>query len=292
MRTLDRELAAAQALEPRRYRVHQNAKSETTDPERRFDTTALHFDQHGRLFSHADYIAHCEKYDYVWREIARGDRILDVGCGTDTPLMRAINFVQGQASKVMAREGGAYVGVDMNKLKPTGINWATLIGELDITSDAGYEACLAAINPDGTPDEELRGYTLLVALEVIEHMAPDDGRSMLINMKDLMSSDGRMVISTPVYDGKGQARNHIHEYYVDELWAMVEDVGLVVEKRLGTFTSEPQLKSWLKVNRPDWLKLYMEAREFHSAGYMSGVLAPMLPDISRNNVWVLRHGQE
>lgn len=289
MEQFDRELAAQQAAEPRVYRGHANAKSETTDPDRRFDTTALHYDQHGRLISHADYIAHCEKYDFVWRSIANGDRILDVGCGTDTPLMRAINFVQSQAAKVMSRVGGAYVGVDMNKLKATGINWATLIGELDITSDEGYQTCLDAINPEGTPDDDLRGYTLLVALEVIEHMYPEDGLKMLVNMRDLMASDGRMIISTPVYDGKGQARNHLHEYFIDELGVLIEDAGLRVERRLGTFTAEPQLKTWLKANRPDWLALYNEAREFHSSGYMAGVLAPMLPDISRNNVWIIRH---
>lgn len=283
----DEELGRALRDEPRKKRFHANAKSDR--PDRRFDTTALHYDQHGRLFSHADYIAHCEKYDYVWRSIQSGDRVLDVGCGTDAPLMRAINFVQSQAAKVMLREGGCYVGVDLNKLKPTNINWAQLIGELDITSDEGFNLCLDAVPQNqGGNLEELVGYTLVVALEVIEHMDVDDGRRMLKNLNDLLSPEGRIILSTPVYDGKGMARNHIHEYYVDELQALVEEVGLEVVRRMGTFTSEPQIKAWMKANRPDWLALYLEAREFHSAGYMSGLIAPMVPDMARNNVWVLR----
>lgn len=272
--------------EPRKVRAHANAVYEKD--ERRFDTTALHFDKHGRLMSHADYIAHCEKYDFAWRSVTKGDRILDVGCGTDAPLMRAINFVQSQAAKVLEREGGAYVGVDMNKLKPTAIAWATLIGELDMTSEEGYEAALQAVNPDADLEtDELRGYSLVVCLEVIEHMGVEDGAKLLANMRDLLSDGGRIILSTPVYDGKGQARNHIHEYYVDELKELIESLGLVVSKRMGTFTAEPALKRWMKENRPDWYALYMEAREFHSAGYMSGVIAPMVPDIARNNVWLL-----
>ncbi len=277
------------SAEPRKSRQHMNAKGDR--PERRFDTTALHFDKHGRLMSHADYIAHCEKYDYVWRSIKMGDRILDVGCGTDAPLMRAINFVQAQASKVLPANGGCYVGVDLNKLKETKIAWAQLIGEVDMTSDEGYDVCLAAVNRgiDTTrPDPGLmRGYTLIVCLEVIEHMGVEDGKAMLCNMRDLLSPGGRVILSTPVYDGKGQARNHIHEYYIEELKELVESVGFRVAKRMGTFTSEPQLKTWMKAHRPDWYALYMEAREFHSSGYLSGVIAPMVPDIARNNVWVL-----
>jgi hypothetical protein len=84
------------------------------------------------------------------------------------------------------------------------------------------------------------------------------------------------------------ARNHVHEYFIPELQALIESVGLIVEKRMGTFTTEPQVKRWLKANRPDWLEVYMAAREFHTPGYMSGLFAPMLPDESRNNVWLIR----
>lgn len=283
------EKTTANVVRPKRY--HANAKQDRED--RRFDKTALHYEQHGRLISHADYIAHCQKYDYVWRSITKGDRILDIGCGTDAPLMRAINFVQSQAAKVLEREGGCYVGVDLNVLKPTNIAWAQLLGEVDMTSDDGFQRALAAIpgNVDArgfVRDEDARGYTLIVALEVIEHMDAEDGKLLLANMRDLLSSEGRIILSTPVFDGKAMARNHIHEYYVDELQEAIEATGLVVKKRMGTFTSEPQIKRWMKANRPDWLALYNESREFHSAGYLSGLIAPMVPDLARNNIWVIQ----
>jgi len=273
----------------RKARSHSNQTK--ARPVRRFDTTALHYDLHAKIVSHADYIAHSEKWDFCIRSIQKGDRILDVGCGTDLPFMYAIVYSQTLASKVLHREGGCYVGVDLNKLKTTGQNWATLLPETDMTSDEGYNAALEAIpgNDDAAQlRQPLRGYTMIVALEIIEHMDVADGRKLLQNMLDLLDPGGRVYLSTPVYDGKAQARNHIHEYYIDELRELIESVGFVVEKRYGTFTAEPQLKKWLKENRPDWYKLYMEAREFHSAGYMSGVIAPMVPDLARNNLWVLR----
>jgi SAM-dependent methyltransferase len=295
---LDAEIDAVLAGS-RPTRAHANAK--TDRPARRFDTTALHADVHGGIISHADYMAHNEKWDYVWRSIKMGERILDVGCGTDMPLVRAICCTQAQATKLLYKNGGCYVGVDLNKLKPTAINWAQVIGEVDMTSEEGYNIALMAIpgNAGATFDAtaegdapELRGYTMIVALEVIEHMGVEDGKRLLENLRDLLSPGGRIVLSTPVYDGKAMARNHVHEYYITELEDLIDEVGLCALKRYGTFTAEPQLKRWLRANRKDWLKLYEEAREFHSAGYMSGVLAPMVPDIARNNLWVLARDEE
>lgn len=271
----------------RQYRKHANAKSATTG-ERRFDTTALHSDLHGNLISHADWTAHNEKWDYVWRQMKLGERILDIGCGTDTPLMKAINYVQSQSNKVLRKNGGCYVGADMNKLKPTGISWATLIGQCDLTSDDGYNAVLDAANPDAGESGELQGYSMIVCLEVIEHMMPEDGFRLLCNMRDLLSPGGTIYLSTPVYDGVGQARNHLWEYRVAEIAELIDLAQLSVVNRMGTFTAEPQVKRWLKANRPDWLEVYNASRRFHSAGYLSGLFAPMLPDESRNNLWELQ----
>ena len=256
----------------RPLRRHANAKT-AKDLTRRFDRSALHEDLHGRLISHSDYIAHCERWDYVWRSIRKGERIIDVGCGTDTPLMRGINFNLSQSSKVMSKNGGCYVGVDVNKLKPTKISWAQLIGEFDFTTRA------SDLPEYGT-------FTLAVALEIIEHMPVADGRRLLEVMRDSLTSDGRIILSTPVYDGQAMARNHIHEYYADELQELIDSVGgLMVTRRMGTFTSEPQLLRWMKITHPEWLEIYAASRQFHSATYMSGLFAPLVPDLSRNNVW-------
>jgi SAM-dependent methyltransferase len=266
-------------------RRHANAKGDHVP--RRFDTTALHEDVHGKMISHADYIAHSEKWDYCWRDIKMGDRILDVGCGTDTPLMKAIIYNQAQATKVLTRNDGCYVGVDLNKIKPTGVDWATLIGEVDMTSEEGYSTALSAVPGNSVPGAAQVGYTLIVCLEVIEHMQVADGAKLLANFRDLLSPGGRIILSTPVFDGKAMARSHIHEYYIQELQELIESVGLRVTKRYGTFTAEPQLKRVLKASRPDLLNIYEEMRVFHSAGYCSGMFAPMFPDEARNNVWVV-----
>lgn len=264
---------------PKRGRIGRHAPRKAP---RRFDTTALHYDQTGRAISHADYMAHCEKYDYAFRQIRRGDRILDVGCGTDRPLMYAITKSMTTATDILQHSGG-YVGIDLNKIKPSGFAWATTIGEIDATDPINWSRIVP--RSDKATTWAFGEYTYAICLEVIEHMDVPDGKRLLETIFAALKPGGRLVLSTPVYDGKGMARNHVHEYFIPELQELIESVGFRVDRRMGTFTSEPQLKRWLKENHPDWLEIYMAAREFHTPGYMAGVFAPLVPDLARNNVW-------
>lgn len=253
--------------------------------ERRFDTTALHYDVKGGMISHADYLAHCEKYDYAYRSIRRGDKILDVGCGTDQPLAKAITKAMSTATALI-NHGGGYVGVDLNRIsRRAGYSWCTIIDELDATDSAQW----SRIKPRSASANQwaFGEFTLAICLEVIEHMGVDDGRRLLATIFNALEPGGRLILSTPVFNGQA-ARNHIHEYEIPELQALIEEAGFIVDRRMGTFTSEPVIKRWLKANHPDWLEIYMAAREFHSSGYMSGLFAPMVPDESRNNIWDCR----
>ena len=252
---------------------------------RRFDKTALHYNSRGGTVSHADYLAHCEKYDYCFRQIAKGDKILDIGCGTDQPLVKAITKDMTKATGLL-QHGGGYVGADLNAIKrKMGYAWATIVDEVDATDPDNYQRLVPRIS--SANHWAFGEYTMGVCLEVIEHMDVPDGRRLLETFWNALAPGGRLYLSTPVFDGH-MARNHVHEYEIPELQELIESVGFVVDRRMGTFTSEPIVKRWLKENHPDWLEVYMASREFHTSGYMSGLFAPMLPDQARNNVWDLR----
>jgi len=230
---------------------------------RRFDKTQCRAPQYERIV-HRDYLAHCMRWSWAARLIKMNQRVLDVGCGQDAPLAKVLsgtNFVHGD---------GTYVGVDMNKsVKGHGKTWCTIYTEFDFTERYG----------------ELGLFDVVTNFEVIEHMAPADGERLLVAMRECLKSDGRIYLSTPVYDPVvGQAANHIYEWPTAELKALIEKCGLEVVKRYGTFASYNPLK---KALTPEHRKVYEELREFHGDDLMACFLSPLYPDASRNNFWVL-----
>jgi hypothetical protein len=108
---------------------------------------------------------------------------------------------------------------------------------------------------------------------------------MLRAFKQHLRPGGTLLLSTPVFDGKAAA-NHIHEYTVPELRAEVEAAGFYVAERYGTFANARELK---KVATPEQLATLEGINRFYSTDVTACFLAPLYPDASRNNVWVLRH---
>jgi hypothetical protein len=94
---------------------------------------------------------------------------------------------------------------------------------------------------------------------------------------------GVLLLSTPVYDGKARARNHIHEYTIPELQELLEKAGFKVYQRYGTFMNKNDAK---RVMTPAQKEVYMALSKFYSNDVLSTFLAPLHPDHSRNNVWV------
>jgi len=76
------------------------------------DTTYLSIEQaETRGFIHRDYIAHCLRWSHVIKHLSqrglyRDARILDIGCGKETPLAKTM-----YTSK-MSPVDGYYIGVD------------------------------------------------------------------------------------------------------------------------------------------------------------------------------------
>ena len=101
---------------------------------------------------------------------------------------------------------------------------------------------------------------------------------------------GIMLMSTPCYDGKRHAANHIHEYTVDELHKATTKAGFTVESRFGTFMDikhigklkdDPQFEASI-------LAVQKRLAKYYDNDAISCIFAPLYPDHARNNLWVCR----
>lgn len=229
-----------------------------------YDTTSLRATGHGYRV-HRDYAAHFFRWGWVAREINNSHDVLEVGCGTDFPFSKV---VQISASNLPNR----YVGVDLNHLpKVPQLKWATFIGDFNFVERS----------------EELGQFDRVICLEVIEHMTRGLGAFLLEGLRDRLKPNGLLYLSTPVFNGKAAA-NHVHEYTIPELQAAIEEAGMGVVRRFGTFASHGDI---VKVATPDQVATLTALREFYSTDVTACFLAPLYPDASRNNLWVIRRGE-
>lgn len=234
------------------------------DPNREFDTTSLKHADHGRQV-HRDYGAHFFRWGFAGRFIkADQSEVLDVGCGEDTPLLQTMQRPRNMVPK-------RYVGVDFHK-EPTKYphwSWATF----------HWNTNFIQIH------KKLGQFDLVTNFEVIEHMSAEDGLKLLKAMKTCLKPDGNLLLSTPVFNGKAAA-NHIHEYTIEELAASIHKAGLKVVNRFGTFANSQAIK---KVAKGPELELVNKLKAYYSDEVLSCFLAPLYPDSSRNNCWLLTH---
>lgn len=249
------------------------ARREKKRDVKEFDTTQLKIGGHGKSL-HRDYSAHFFRWSFARRYITSKDSVLEVGCGEEKPLYRILTG--GAAAHVKQ-----YVGVDLNKLKPSNAKKITFYGEFDFTSR--YEELI----------EEFGGFDVCVNYEVIEHMPVEDGKKLLKGMFNCLRRGGTLLLSTPCYDGKRHAANHIHEYYVGELQGYIEEAGFEVIDRFGTFMDIKH------IGRAESTRASKEAIEevsnalkaYFDNDAISNIFGPLYEDSSRNNLWVCRKPQ-
>ncbi len=235
-----------------------------------FDTTQLKSTSHGRTL-HRDYTAHFFRWSFARRYITAKDKVLEIGCGEEKPLSKILTG--GAAAHV-----SEYVGVDLNKLKPSKSQRLTFYGEFDFTSR--YTELLDAHGH----------FDVVVHLEVIEHMAVKHGKNLLRAAYNCLRPGGTMLMSTPVYDGRRHAANHIHEYTVEELRTLVEAEGFTVERRFGTFMDIKHIGKGKPrgCSREAVAEVAEALREYYDNDALSNIFGPLYPDHARNNLWVCR----
>lgn len=236
---------------------------------RDYDKTQLRESGHGHSL-HRDYSAHFFRWSFAKRFIKPTDSVLEVGCGQDLPLFKIL-------TGGVARSVDIYLGVDLNKLKANSKNKNNFWGEFNFVEDY---AKIQAFRP--------QGFDVLVTFEVIEHMRVDLGAQMLKACYDCLKPGGIMLISTPCYDGKRHAANHIHEYTVPELQEYLHNAGFVVNERYGTFMDIKYLKQPLLDDNTQLAVdlLLPKLSKYFDSNAISNIFAPLYPDHSRNNLWV------
>lgn len=253
--------------------------------DRDYDTTQLHESGHGKNLGR-DYSAHFFRWSFARRFIDTTDNVLEIGCGQDKPLSKILTG--GASARV-----NKYVGVDLNKIKPSESQRLTFLGEFNFVER--YKELLKG--------EFKEGFDVVVHLEVIEHMKAEYGTKMLKACFEALKPGGTMLMSTPCYDGKRHAANHIHEYTVPELQKVTEKVGFVIQQRFGTFMDIKHLKGVKVIKQAlgdlgtvDTSIEFADAIHqvasklgvYYDNDAISCIFAPLFADHARNNLWVCR----
>lgn len=211
------------------------------------------------------------KWGWMQRQLKAGLSILDVGCGQDQPML----YVLGARIQTVP---DCYLGVDMNRInKKSRVRWAEIWDEFDFVSN--WQKVLTKYTP----------FDVAVCFEVIEHANEEDGAKLLAGLYGCLRPGGVAYLSTPVFNGLAAA-NHIREYTIPELQAAIERAGFVIERRLGTFASKPEIKHACLTDGEKGAKrweTYQELEKWFGGEVMATFLAPLYPDHSRNNLWVL-----
>lgn len=249
------------------------AHPKTVRAEREFDKTSLRSSLHGR-YVHRDYAAHWFRWQHALRFVKSGMRVLDVGCGPDQMLASVLRASLSYVPSL-------YVGVDMNRIeKKTGNNWARILDEFDFTRR--WQELLRSSGLLDSPG----AFDVVTCFEVIEHMPVARGLELLRGIRGCLKPDGVALLSTPVYNGKHMAANHVHEYQFGELRELVERAGLVVDRVVGTFMTSQNAK---RCATPAQRALLDELHEkWFAWEVLSNFLAPLYPEKSSNCCWILR----
>lgn len=248
------------------------------NPNREFDKTHLSVDQaEERVIFHRDFFAHAFRWSHVIKHLYGKKRyqtakILDVACGKEIPLAKAL-----YSNKM---SGAKYTGLDLNALAmPDMLLKAVENGKLEVNLMPGCNVCnITQEDIPWTPN-------IITNFESFEHMSPKHARKSLEVMYSLLHQEGTMFFSTPCYNGSAAA-NHINETTYEAMGWILQDVGFKLEAHYGTFASIADYKDQVQA---DGLGVFFDKmREYYDTNLLSNFMAPAYPQHSRNVLWVLR----
>lgn len=234
-----------------------------------------------RQIIHRDYLAHCLRWSHVIKHCEIGERVLDLG-SADGPMAMALytnrykpeHYLGCDIRKAMVEKG-------REKMKQA--PWAEFL-EVDLCKDFNK---IPVFNP-----------TIITSFEFVEHIPEVEVEPFLVNVKSHMAEDTRFFLSTPCFDGKNKAANHIKEWTYGELKTLLEK-HFIIDDHFGTFMSQKDLKLAGEQNAPwtgEILKsfersetsLFEALRNYYDSNLLSILFAPLFPSYARNCLWRLK----
>ncbi len=222
--------------------------------------TQLYIEQaEKRNIIHRDYIAHCFRWTHVLKYAKINKTWLDIGCG-NFPLLLSL-YTNRYKPKI-------YTGIDVRNLKdklPT-VNFKVKFIQGDI------------VNLNLKID-----YDYIICFEVLEHVEEEHAKLILKKIAQIATKSTRIFISTPNYDGKHKAKNHIKEWTYTEL--KIELLKYFNIKNVyGTFASQKDILLELTQNE---LLVFKDLQKYYDSNLLSIIFAPNHPQKSRNCLWHL-----
>lgn len=221
-----------------------------------------------RMIVHRDYIAHCLRWSHVMKYARIGQKVLDLGAA-DFPLAMAFYTNKYRPAR--------FVGVEireqmLNKAKE---RLAKAPFPIDyIQADLCREF-------DRIPKDD---YDIITSFEFVEHIPGEQVEPFLLNVKSRMGLETTFFLSTPAYDGKNMAENHVKEWYYQELRDVLEK-HFQVEAVFGTFINQSAVK---EAGSVALLEIFEKLRAYYDSNYLSTIFAPLFPDKARNCIWRLK----
>lgn len=247
----------------------------------RFNTTQLDTQRASRRQTlHRDVLAHHLRWTHIAKFWKGDKRVLDIGCGIDAPLCWAL-----YSNGVKPKE---YVGVDFREsvIKYNKENLKVSFPTTFLAVDSVNNPELILNNPklfSFDKKGKFQKYDIVTCFEVIEHVPKEDGIKLLKNLSTFITPNGKLFLSTPCYDGKHKAANHIYEWRYIELKEELEKY-FNIEAVFGTFASQIDLVDYLT---PRETELFEKLKDYYESNMLSVLFAPLYPAQSRNCIWRL-----
>ena len=235
----------------------------------KFNKTHLSLDlAETRGILHRDYLAHCLRWSHAFKvalQVRQDLRVLDIGCGKEFPFAKTL-YVNKLSPK-------RYLGVDVNKLE-----LPVMLADKPWFEAKSIDA--ASMDLDWQP-------TLVICFEVVEHMPFAHVQKLLANVRRLMHLDGRLLLSTPAWNGEA-AGNHPNEMRYEVMGSLLEAAGFGIEHQYGTFASIRDYKT--RLTELGYLELFNRLAAYYDTNVLAVIFAPIIPELSRNVLWNCTRG--
>ena len=246
------------------------------------DTTFLSLEQaNKRGFLHRDYIAHCFRWSHVIKRFMERKRydiakILDIGCGRELPFAKTL-----YSSKMIP---SFYTGIDAGPILPDSIEAVTrgkMNGKVQVFPQTLFSNKWALDHYDTQAGVD--HVTDIICFEVAEHVEPAMLKDMLAGMLAIIDPKiGRLWISTPCWDYKSCAANHVNEMTYAAFGGMLREAGFRIEDVHGTFASISDYRPYMSAAQ---VEVFNDLREYYDSNVLATIFAPAFPAQSRNCLW-------